>query len=371
MKIMHIGDLHIGRTINQFSLLEDQREVLNQLINRIDEEQIDVLVIAGDIYDRSIPSKEAMQVYESFLLAVNIERKIPVLAVSGNHDGAERLGHAKSYFKNFRYYLSTAIEDGLNPVEIEGVNFYLIPYIEPAYARMYFQDEEIRTHQDTYQRIVELITEQLDQHKTNILVSHLFVAGGSETESERELVIGTVENVNRYLFDVFDYTLLGHLHTPDAIRDDKVFYSGSIMRYSFSEIGQRKGYRIIDLENKNVLFKPLTYVRDLEVGKGTFDEAMALKLGVNPKAYLKLELSEMEAINEPMTKLKGIYPNLLELKPVINYRDNQIQSMDVTHLSHLELITHFYEEMTDQQLDEKQFETIKNLLGNGGESLEA
>lgn len=370
MKIMHIADLHIGRTINQFALLEDQALVLNQIIEQIDEEKIDVLVIAGDIYDRSIPSKEAMQVYEKFLLAVNIERKIPVLAVSGNHDGAERLGHAKSYFKQFNYHLSTAIEDSFEPVVIEDVHFYLVPYIEPAYARHFFENESIRTHEDTYQAIISRIKETLDKDKTNILVSHLFVAGGAVTESERELVIGTVENVNKSLFDPFDYTMLGHLHTPDAIHDDKVFYSGSILRYSFSEIGQRKGYRIFDLSSQKVSFKPLTYDRDLEVGKGTYHEAIDMNLGVNKDAYLKLELSEMEAVNEPMAKLKQIYPNLLELKPILYEREAKIESRDVTHLNTYDLIASFYKEMTNLTLDEKQIDVLTSMIDTGGESSE-
>ncbi|WP_414049546.1 exonuclease SbcCD subunit D [Macrococcus animalis] len=371
MKIMHIADLHIGRTINQFPLLEDQSLVLNQIIEEIDKEQIDVLVIAGDIYDRSIPSKEAMQIYEQFLLAVNIERKIPVLAVSGNHDGAERLGHAKSYFKQFQYYLSTAIEDSFEPVEIDDVHFYLVPYIEPAYARDYFEDESIRSHEDTYQAIISRIEERIDESRTNILVSHLFVSGGAVTESERELVIGTVENVNKSLFESFDYTMLGHLHTPDAICDDKVYYSGSIMRYSFSEIGQRKGYRIFDLSTRKVTFKPLSFKRDLEVGIGTYSDAIALKLGVNQDAYLKLELSEMEAVNEPMAKLKQMYPNLLELKPILAESDHSIETRDVTHLNTYDLIASFYEEMTDNTLDEKQIDVLTAILESGGESLEA
>lgn len=368
MKIMHIADLHIGRTINQFSLLDDQELILNQLVERIDEEGIDVLVIAGDLYDRSIPSKEAMQVYETFLLAVNIKRKIPVLAVSGNHDGAERLGHARNYFKQSDYYLSTTIEDSLKPVIIDDVHFYLVPYIDPAYARQYFNDESIRTHQDTYQKIVSKIENIMDKHKKNILISHLFVAGGVVTASERELVIGTVEHVSKSLFDAFDYTMLGHLHTPDAINDAKVYYSGSLMRYSFSEIGQRKGYRIFDLYENNVTFKPLKYERDLEIAQGTFDAAIQLQLDCKQDAYLRLELSEMEAVNEPMAKLKQLYPNLLELKPILKEHNTLAMSEDVTKLSTMDLIATFYKEMTDEQLDELQIETINKLLTTGGES---
>ncbi|MCE4957154.1 exonuclease SbcCD subunit D [Macrococcoides caseolyticum] len=371
MKIMHIADLHIGRTIHQHSMLDEQRKVLNQIIERIDAENIDVLIIAGDIYDRSIPSKEAMQVYESFLLTVNIDRKIPVLAVSGNHDGAERLGHAKSYFKQFDYHLSTALEDSFNPVRINDVTFYLVPYIEPAYARYYFSDESITTHNDTYQAIINKICDCLDNDSINILVSHLFVSGGTETASERELVIGNAENVQEGIFEPFDYTLLGHLHTPDAIRSNKLFYSGSIMKYSFSEINQRKGYRIIDLESKTVSFHALKYERELEVGRGTFNEAMDMRLGINPDAYLKLELSEMEAINEPMTKLKQKYPNLLELKPILREVDHQTVSRDVTQLSTMALIETFYHEMTDTHLDNIQKDMINQLLNHGGETSEA
>ncbi|MCU7558646.1 exonuclease SbcCD subunit D [Macrococcus capreoli] len=371
MKIMHIGDLHIGRTINQHVLLEDQKELLDQIIHQVDKEQIDVLVIAGDIYDRSIPSKEAMQLYEAFILQINMTRQIPVLAVSGNHDGAERLGHAKSYFRQHHYYLSTALDDCFTPVTIENTCFYLVPYIEPASARIYFDDETIRTHHDTYQAIIQRIEQQLDYTYCNILVSHLFVAGGEVTDSERDLVVGTIENVPKALFSAFDYTMLGHLHTPDAIKDDKVYYSGSIMRYSFNEVGQRKGYRIFDTEEKTVTFQPLKAKRDLEVGKGTFEDAMHLRLNVNQDAYLKLELSEMEAVNDPMTKLKTIYPYLLELKPILQSVEHEVVSKDVTTLSPIALIQSFYEEMTDETLDNEQMEVLHEMLNEGSVDDEA
>lgn len=367
MKIMHLGDLHIGKTIHQQSLLEDQQKLLSQIVDKIDEEKVDIVVIAGDIYDRSIPSKEAMHIYESFLLAVNIERKIPVLAVSGNHDGAERLGHGKSYFTNYNYYLSTAVEDCFKPVIFDDVHFYLVPYIDAAYARAYFNDDSIRTHHDTYYMICNEISKNLDHSKTNILISHLFVAGGKETGSERELVIGTIENVNVTLFDEFDYVLLGHLHTPDAIKHPRVYYSGSLMRYSFSEIGQRKGYRILDTEAQTMFFKPLKIERNLEVGIGSFKDAEALKLNVNQNAYLKLELSDMETISEPMAKLKQIYPNLLELKPIFKKDIQHISTEDVTRLDISELIQKFYEQITDENMSELQINTIQNLLKESGE----
>ena len=212
------------------------------------------------------------------------------------------------------------------------------------------------------------IENNMDKNKKNILISHLFVAGGTVTESERELIIGTVEHVNKSLFDGFDYTMLGHLHTPDAIKDEKVYYSGSIMRYSFSEIGQRKGYRIFDLNENEVLFKPLKYERDLEVAQGTYNEAMQLQLVCNPNAYLRLELSEMEAVNEPMAKLKLIYPNLLELKPILKEKCSNTMSKDVTSLNTMDLIATFYQEMTDETLDDQQIDTLNTLLRAGGET---
>ncbi|WZE74026.1 exonuclease SbcCD subunit D [Macrococcus sp. CCM 2573] len=362
MKIMHLGDLHIGKTINQQNLLEEQSILLNRLVQDIVDASIDVLVIAGDIYDRSIPSREAMKVFESFIYEVNQVQKIPVLLISGNHDSAERLGYGKAWYKGHEMHIGTTIDDALNPVSIDGVDFYLVPYVEPVVARHYFEDDSIRTHHDTYKSIIEQIEQRIDKGRINILVSHLFVTGGMTTESEREIIVGTIENVSLKLFDAFDYVMLGHLHTPDAIRDEKVFYSGSIMKYSFDEVHQRKGYRIFDLKKQQVSFITLSPPRDLEYATGTFEDAIKMKLAVDRNSYLKLELSDMEHINDPMFKLKQVYPYLLELKPMINNRDIHYKQREVQQLSHLELVKQFYLDMTDSKMDETQTLLIEQLI---------
>ncbi|WBF51845.1 exonuclease SbcCD subunit D [Macrococcoides canis] len=362
MRIMHLGDLHIGKTINQQSLLHEQSILLNRLIEDIQETSIDVLVIAGDIYDRSIPSREAMKIYETFIYEVNQIMKIPVLVVSGNHDSAERLGYGKAWYKGHELYIGTTIDDALYPVSIDDVDFYLVPYIEPVIARQYFEDDSIRTHHDTYKRIIEQIEQRMNKDRKNIMVSHLFVAGGKTSESEREIIVGTIENVSLNLFNAFDYVMLGHLHTPDAIHDEKVFYSGSIMKYSFDEVYQRKGYRIFDLDQQQVNFVALSPPRDLQYATGTYEDAIKMKLGVDRNSYLKLELSEMEHINDPMFKLKQVYPYLLELKPVIDHKNIRYQQKEVQHLSHFELVQQFYVDMTESEMDNTQKNLIEQLI---------
>ncbi|UBH09644.1 metallophosphoesterase family protein [Macrococcus armenti] len=362
MRIMHLGDLHIGKTLNQQSLLNEQSQLLDELVKQVEALCVDIIVIAGDIYDRSIPSKEAMGIYETFIYNLNQKLQKPVLIISGNHDSPERLGHGKAWMKMLNLYISTSIEDAFVPVSIDNIDFYLVPFIEPATARLYFEDDTIKTHHDTYQAIINRIEERINNAKLNIMVSHLFVSGGNTTDSEREISVGAIENVHLDLFKSFDYVMLGHLHTPDAIKDDKVFYSGSIMKYSFDEVHQRKGFRIFDTEEKSVQFIPLNPPRNLEYAEGTYDDAINKSLGVSQDSYLKFELSNMGHVTEPMFKLKQIYPYLLELKHKTEKLKIEYQQKEVQYLSQTELVKQFYFDMTDEPLNDVQQELIDLLI---------
>ncbi|TDM04179.1 exonuclease SbcCD subunit D [Macrococcus carouselicus] len=362
MKIMHIADLHIGRTLNQHLLLADQAYVLNKLITEIDNEAIELVIIAGDIYDRALPSKEAVRLFESFIYRINIERGLPVLAVSGNHDGAMRLGYGKDWFKGHQFYLSTAIEDSFTPVTFDDVDFYLIPYIEPAEARLYFEEDNIQTHYDSYRKVVEIINDKRDQSKRAVIISHLFIQGGAETDSERPLSMGAVEYVHQTVFKGFDYVALGHLHHPFAIQSETIFYSGSLMKYSFSEVSQPKGYRLvyIDEEVKSV-FVPVEARRDMHVIESDYESVINNSLALSTEDYYQFILSDMRHIKDPMTRLKQVYPNVLELRYAEDIRSEREVEVEVDQRTDMEIIQQFVRKLTDTSLSHNQQQIIERL----------
>ncbi|WP_170234539.1 exonuclease SbcCD subunit D [Macrococcus equipercicus] len=366
MKLMHIGDLHIGRTLNQHSLLEDQSYILGRIIEEIDRLHIELLIIAGDIYDRSLPSKEAVLVFEQFIRAVNIDRNIPVLAVSGNHDGAERLGYGKEWFKTHGFHISTAIADSFEPVVYDDIHFYLIPYIEPVEARFYFEDDTITSHGAAYSAVISRIEAQLDMTKTNIAVSHLFIKGGDESDSERPLSLGAVEYVPKELFNHFDYVALGHLHHPFAVNSATISYSGSLLKYSFSEADQPKGFRMIDTDDGITnTFIPLKPMRDVKVLEGSFDDFYQQPAAVHQEDYLKMILSDMRHVNDPMTKLKQVYPYLLELRHADEVKVQETAAVKIIEQSDADIMNLFAAALTAEPLTKGQLTIINRLHGGG------
>ncbi|GGB06401.1 exonuclease SbcCD subunit D [Macrococcus hajekii] len=363
MKIMHIADLHIGRTINQHPLLADQSYMLDQLIKEVDHQQIELVIIAGDIYDRTLPSKEAVQLFESFIHQLNIERKLPVLAVSGNHDGASRLGYGKEWFRTHQFYLSTAIEDCFKPVTLKEIDFYLLPYIEPAEAKIYFNDDTIQTHKESYEKIVEEINAQKNSGRKSVIVSHLFIQGGQESDSERPLSMGAVEFVPQSVFKGFDYVALGHLHHPFAIQSDTIFYSGSLLKYSFSEASQPKGYRLVTIdEGVKSIFMPLKPLRDLQVIEGDYAAMIDNHQSIESEHYYQFILHNMRHIKDPMTRLKAVYPNLLELRYAEDSKADKEIKVEVDERSDIEIIEQFAMNMTDEPLTHNQQQIIARLL---------
>ncbi|ULG70927.1 exonuclease SbcCD subunit D [Macrococcus brunensis] len=362
MKIMHIADLHIGRTLNQHQLLEDQVFMLEQLIDEIDKEKIELLIIAGDIYDRALPSKEAVQVFETFIQKINIDRGLPVLAVSGNHDGATRLGYGKEWFKQHQFHLSTHIADSFQPVTYQNVDFYLIPYVEPAEARLYFEDD-IDSHRDSYSRIIDQIRPAMNRDRKSVAVSHLFIQGGKESDSERTLSIGAVEYVPESIFKDFDYVALGHLHHPFAIQSDKVYYSGSLMKYSFSEVQQPKGYRLVTIEEEvRSIFVPLKLYRDMHVIESSYDKVMNNEMSLKQDDYYQFILSDMRHIKDPMTRLKTVYPHVLELRYLEETAITTDIIAEVDKREDIEIIEQFIQSVSEVALSKEQKQTLERLL---------
>ena len=369
VKFLHTADWHIGRKLQGIDLLEDQQGVLDNLITEMKKINPDFLIIAGDLYDRSVPSKEATTLLQELLVKINIECNVPIFAISGNHDSRERLAIGDAWFSKHKFYLHTRLEQAFDRISYEDADIYLLPYFEPFEAREYFEDATLTTHNTATKRVIDEIYKNLDTNKTNILVAHTFVSGGLETDSEREISVGTVENVAVEVFDKFDYVALGHLHNPNAINEERLKYSGSPMAYSFSEASQTKGMRVIEVtkESYSEEFIPLKQKRKLHNISASYEEVLTKEFQQNydcKNNYFSMELSGLEGITDPLPRIKEYYPNTLVLKQKRNTSiDNEVKlDREMLTKSPLQLIEGFYNEQTGSELTEGQKQVLVNII---------
>ena len=369
VKFLHTADWHIGRKLQGLDLLEDQQFVLENLITEMKKINPDFLIIAGDLYDRSVPSKEATKLLQELLVKINIGCNIPIFAISGNHDSKERLAIGEAWFSKHKFYLHTRLEQAFDKLSYEDADIYLLPYFEPFEAREYFEDATLTTHNAATKRVIDEIYKNLDTNKTNILVAHTFVSGGLETDSEREISVGTVENVAVEVFDKFDYVALGHLHNPNAIKEMRLKYSGSPMAYSFSEASQTKGMRLIEVTKEcySEEFIPLKQKRKLHNISASYEEVLTKEFQQNydcKNNYFSMELSGLEGITDPLPRIKEYYPNVLILKQKRNTGiDNEVKlDREMLTKSPLQLIEGFYNEQTGSELTEGQKRVLVNII---------
>ena len=369
VKFLHTADWHIGRKLQGIDLLEDQQGVLDNLITEMKKINPDFLIIAGDLYDRSVPSKEATTLLQELLVKINIECNVPIFAISGNHDSRERLAIGDAWFSKHKFYLHTRLEQVFDRISYEDADIYLLPYFEPFEAREYFEDATLTTHNAATKRVIDEIYKNLDTNKTNILVAHTFVSGGLETDSEREISVGTVENVAVEIFDKFDYVALGHLHNPNAIKEERLKYSGSPMAYSFSEASQTKGMRLVEVtkESYSEEFIPLKQKRKLHNISTSYEEVLTKEFQQNydcKNDYFSMELSNLEGITDPLPRIKEYYPNTLILKQKRNTSiDNEVKlDREMLTKSPLQLIEGFYNEQTGSELTEGQKQVLVNII---------
>ena len=369
VKFLHTADWHIGRKLQGKDLLEDQQYVMNNLISKIDETKPDFLIIAGDLYDRSVPSKEATTLLQELLVKINIECNIPIFAISGNHDSRERLAIGEAWFSKHKFYLHTRLDQSFDKITFEDTDIYLLPYFEPFEAREYFEDATLTTHNSATKRVIDEIYKNIDMSKTNILVAHTFVSGGLETDSEREISVGTVENVAVEIFEKFDYVALGHLHNPNAIKEERIKYSGSPMAYSFSEATQIKGMRLVELTKEMYTeeFISLEQKRKLHNISATYEEVFTKKFQQNfdcKHDYFSMELSGLEGVTDPLPRIKEYYPNTLILKQKRNNNSDIEMKLDKEMLtkSPQELIEGFYNEQTGSELTVGQKRMLVNII---------
>ncbi|CEO05223.1 exonuclease SbcD [[Clostridium] sordellii] len=391
MKIIHTSDWHIGKIVNEFSMIEDQKYILNKLIELIEIEDPKVLLIAGDIYDRSIPPVEAVELLNETLNKLIIEKNIKVLAISGNHDGGERLSFGGSILEKQGLYIAGRDEELYKKVTIEdenkNINFYLVPYKDPALTRKILEDKEIKSHNDAMISVVNKIKRELNKKEKNILVGHGYitmkrkdaikelenkyeVAELETSESERPLSIGGTDLIDGNIFEDFDYVALGHLHGRQKVGREEMRYSGSLLKYSFSEVNQKKGVYVLDINKENNIdidFKPMKPLRDLRIIKGNIEDLLEegrhIKEGKND--YIQAILTDDEELINPMEKLKSVYPNTMlitrERKKEIT-EDKTSAKGEYKKKSKLELFKEFYDDLGNGDYTKEKEEVLINTI---------
>ncbi len=373
MKFVHLSDLHLGKRVNEFSMIEDQEYILTKIINIIDEEKPDGVLIAGDVYDRSVPTEEAMQLWDGFLNRL-VQRKLKVFAISGNHDSAVRFSDHNRLVELAGVHLSPIFDGKTVSFTMEDefgkVNIYLLPFVKPVMVRQAFPDEEISSYTDACRVAIDHMN--VDTSMRNILVAHQFVTGATRCESE-EVVVGGLDNVDAGVFDAFDYVALGHIHGRQKIQRDGVVYSGTPLKYSFSEKDHKKSVTVLEvLEKGNLLIKevPLVPKRDLREIRGTYEELVTKKNyeGTNVDDYIHAVLTDEEDIPDAMGKLRVIYKNLMKLTyDNKRTRENKVitGATEVENKSPLELFEEFYELQNNQKMSDEQrdfsLELIKSI----------
>ncbi|RFU60534.1 exonuclease SbcCD subunit D [Peribacillus glennii] len=371
MKFIHTADWHLGKIVHGVHMTEDQRHSLYQFINIVEEEKPDAVVIAGDLYDRSVPPTEAVELLDEILYTMNVKMKTPIVAISGNHDSAERLSFGSSWYRHSQLYIQGRLSDSFEPVRINGVNFYLVPYAEPGVVRQLLDDDSIHSHQDAMKAIAGKMEESLNPNEPNVFVGHAFVLGGQTSDSERALSIGGSGCVSSDCFDAFSYTALGHLHSPDAIKNPKVFYSGSLLKYSFSEAKQKKSISIVNMENDgsfDVTYRSLSPKLDMREIEGSMEELLdpGFFQSQNVEDYLKVTLLDEGSLIDPINRLRQIYPNVLHLERkwdlIDSKRKQSFSSVKDEKKSELDLFETFYKEMTEREFDGLKRDTIASVI---------
>lgn len=314
MKFIHTADWHLGKVVNGASMIEDQRFILQKLITLIEKEQPDAVVIAGDLYDRSVPPASAVNLLNETLFTINVEMNIPIVAISGNHDSADRLAFGSTWFRQNRLYLAGKLERDMFCPTIEGVSFHCLPYTEPGVVRHLYEDPTVHTHHDAMKVLTGRLSDRLNPDHLHVAVGHAFVTGGETSDSERILSVGGTGNVGAELFEPFHYTALGHLHNPNAIHHSTVQYAGSPLKYSFSEVNHLKSVAVVELDSSgltSVRREPLEPKREMRILTGFFDELLEQKPSED---YIKILLKDEGTILDPMAKLKHTFPNILHLE---------------------------------------------------------
>lgn len=369
MRILHTADWHLGKIVNEFSMIEGQSYYLHALIETLKQQKIDAIIMAGDLYDRSLPPKEAVALANAILTKMITELQVPVFVIAGNHDGSERVEYGSHLLAECHLYIEGTVKKETRKISLNGTNFYLLPFADHVYIRELLQDDSIKNIEDATRVQIEAIKETMNTDEVNILIAHGYVidyAGDSSepSDSERPLSIGTSEYVNVHLFDDFDYVALGHLHKAQKVTSENVRYSGSILKYSKSEVLHKKQVSIVTVDKSGVSVEPLHIkpLRDMRIIRGTFAECMKGR----SDDYLFFELEDTEYVMDAMNQLRLRYPYAMGLE-YVTQRQAEILSLrhnqeDLQKVTLPELFKDFYEQYRNLELDEEAFKVVSDAF---------
>lgn len=372
MKLIHLSDLHIGKRVNEFSMIEDQKYILKKIINVVDEEKPDGVIIAGDVYDKSAPGDDAVKVLDGFLTDL-ARRKISVYMISGNHDSAVKLSFASELIGMSKVYIAPVYDGDVKPWVLKDENglearIYMLPFVKPVTVKNIFPDEAdgIRNYTDACR--VAISHMEVDEKVTNIIVTHQFVTGAVRSESEEN--VGGLDNVEAEVFDTFDYVALGHIHRPQKVGRETIRYCGTPLKYSLSEADVDKSVTIIDIEeNKKVKVRTasLEPMRDMREIRGTFAELTSQEYYEKQKKddYIYVTLTDEEDIPEAFGKLAKVYPNMMKLR-YDNKRTRESRNVEggeaIEGKDELTLFSELYEKQNNQEMTEEQEAFVRKLI---------
>lgn len=377
MRILHLADLHLGKILQEQPLIEDQKYMLEEIIKKVQEENIEIILISGDIYDRSIPQTDAVDMLDYFLNKLIKDLKKQVFMISGNHDSKERLGFGNKIFENDGLYISSKYEGQIKKVELQDeygkLNIYLLPFIKPVEVKKYFEDE-ILSYDETIKKIIE--KENIDETQRNIILTHQFITCVGEeierTDSET-ISLGGIDNVDISNYDKFDYVAIGHVHRPQRIGRDTARYAGTMLKYSFSEVNHKKTIPIIDFKEKgniNIKLVELIPLRDMREIKGPIEELIKKEnyKNTNTEDYIKAIITNEEPVYDAIGQIRKVYPNVLKLeiqnsKSSVSQNDEKEKELqNIKNKSEVELFNEFYKFQNYTELNDEQSQVIENIV---------
>lgn len=379
MRFVHLGDLHIGKSLSDFSLIEDQRYILNQIIEIAEKNTVDGVLVAGDVYDKSIPSEEAVKLFDYFISQLAL-KKIKVFIISGNHDSDERLNFGSSLFEASEIYIASKFEGKLYGKQFEDengkVNVYLLPFVKASQVRHFFEAEKIENYDDAVRVIIE--SANINKAERNILVAHQFVAGkgkdpelsGSEGIATQN--VGLVEKISTECFDIFDYVALGHIHSPQRVGRDEVRYSGSLLKYSLNEVHSDKSVPIVTLGEKGevgIELVRLTPLRDVRHIKGKMKHLLERENIKSPEDFIYVTLTDDDIINDAMGVFQQYYPNTVKID-YDNAHTRELEQVDISRIaenkSFDELILEFYQQVYGCEMSKEEMEIMTAVAREAG-----
>lgn len=380
MKLLHIADLHIGKRVNEFSMLEDQKYILKEILRIVDEVKPLGILMAGDIYDKSVPAGEAVEVLDEFLTEL-VSRKVELFIVSGNHDSPERLNFGSRIMHKNGVHIAGTFDGRLKHIvlndEFGPVNIYLLPFVKPAMVNPYYADQDIQSYEDAVKVVID--ASLINEKERNILIAHQFITSGSQQPEccdSETISIGGLDNIDASVFERFDYVALGHLHGPQSIGREVIRYAGSPLKYSFSEARQHKSVTILELVQKGTLdFKKvsLTALRDMREIKGPLKELVRVGASLPnvTQDYIRAILTDEDEVYDAIGQLRQVYPNMMRIDFENNRSKQDINSKsaasgDVARKSPLELYEEFYTKQNNFEMTEDHRHIIQEVLEQNG-----